>query len=94
MSDEDRRRLEDKIDRVLDHVGELRTISARQQISLDHHIARSEAIEKRVEQVASEIEPLKKHVSFWALGGKISAAVTALAAAVAGALKLFVSLRG
>lgn len=48
-------RIEDKIDKVMEHVSSLDITSAKQQISLDYHIKRTDILE-------NDIKPIKKHV--------------------------------
>ncbi len=57
MDDQDRLdRLEKKIDKVLDHVANHDVTAARQQVSLDEHIRRTNILEHK-------FEPVQKHVA-------------------------------
>lgn len=57
----------DNISRKQDNIGsdivEIKIVQAKQQISLDEHIRRSEALERAQEKLFNELEPIKTHVS-------------------------------
>lgn len=48
-------RIEQKLDQVVDHIGEINTTLAKQEVSLAEHIRRTNLLEAKV-------EPLQKHV--------------------------------
>jgi hypothetical protein len=49
-------KLEEKIDKIVDKVGEINTTLAAQHVTLEEHIRRTELLE-------GEILPIKKHVT-------------------------------
>jgi hypothetical protein len=58
MADTDDRviRIEEKLDRVVDHLGSIDTTLAAQHVSLKEHIRRSDLLE-------AQLEPIKVHVN-------------------------------
>lgn len=48
--------MDDKLDKVLEHIGEINVTLAKQEVSLSEHIRRTELLE-------SKIVPLEKHHS-------------------------------
>lgn len=49
-------RIEEKLDKVADHIADINTTIAKQEVSLDEHIRRTNLLEEKV-------APLEKHVS-------------------------------
>ena len=57
MADEKRlERIEDKIDKVVEHISSIDITLAKQSVVLDEHIRRTNILEKK-------IEPIEEHVS-------------------------------
>lgn len=48
-------RIENKLDKVVDQIGEIKETTAKQQVSLDYHIKRTDLLEEK-------LEPVEKHV--------------------------------
>lgn len=48
MSDERLIRIEEKLDKVLEQQGEMKTVQAEQAVDLKHHIKRTDLLEKQV----------------------------------------------
>lgn len=61
----------EKLGQISEHLGKIDVTLAKQSVVLEHHIRRSDMIEKRVEQVAAELAPIKTHVA--AVGGVVKA---------------------
>jgi len=55
-------KLHDKLDAVQEIQGEIRTVQAEQAKDISHHIRRTDVMEARIEQVATELEPVETHV--------------------------------
>ncbi len=55
MDDKRLERIEDKIDKVRDHLGSIDSTLAAQHVSLEDHIRRTALLE-------AELKPIKKHV--------------------------------
>lgn len=54
----------DKIDKISDDIGELKVTSAKQQVSLDVHIKRSDSLEKIVQHLDEQkIAPLENEMN-------------------------------
>lgn len=77
-----------KLDRLDERLDRMSVSQERHNTLLEMHMKRSDAIEARVEQVASELAPLKKHVSMWAGAGKALAVLATLLGVVAGLMKM------
>jgi hypothetical protein len=60
---EEMEKLHGKLDNVQETQGEIRTTQAEQAKDIQHHIRRTDALERRVEQVAEEIKPVEDHVA-------------------------------
>jgi DNA repair ATPase RecN len=60
------RRIEEKLDKVQEDVSEIKVILARNTASLEEHMKRTAIAEERIElvqeQMAVQIEPIRKHV--------------------------------
>jgi len=84
---DDINRLEVKVDKVLERVGNIDVTLAAQHESLKDHIRRTELLE-------GEIEPIKKHVAM--VGGAMKAlgVLALLAGIVEGTVELLAFLRG
>lgn len=52
---DDQSRLENKVDKILDRVGSIDVTIAKQQVSLNEHI-------KRTNMLEAELKPIKRHV--------------------------------
>ena len=52
----DERRIEDKLDKIVDHISNIDTTLAKQSVILDEHIKRTELLEKK-------LEPVERHVT-------------------------------
>jgi hypothetical protein len=66
-------RLEEKIDKVVEDIGEIKTILARNTSSLEYHIHRTDLLEDNVSMLRKELKPVEDHVkmvrwSFYLLG--------------------------
>lgn len=81
MDDHRLDRIEDKIDKLSEHLGKIDSTLAAQHISLDHHIKRTDLLE---EQVA----PIKRHVDGVQWTMKLLGWIGGVASAVVAILKL------
>lgn len=82
-------RVHDKLDDVKAHTSAIDVTLASQAADLKHHIARTDALEKRVEQVAKSIEPIQTHVTMVRGVGAGLGVLTTVLGAIAAAFKLF-----
>jgi len=73
-------RIENKLDKVVDQIGEINATTAKQQVSLDYHIKRTDLLEEK-------LKPVEDHValvgSFFRLIGGLSVVSLIVAAVVA-----------
>ena len=67
---DDHSRLENKVDKILEHVGAIDVTLGMQQVSLDEHIRRTALLE-------SEMKPVKKHIHMMQGAIKLIAALGA-----------------
>lgn len=79
----------DKVERIDDKVAAIDITTARQQVTLDEHIKRTEILEVRTEKIFEELKPIKLHVSMVHGSFKIIAWVVALISAIVGILSFF-----
>lgn len=49
-------RIESKLDKVVDEIGEIKETTAKQQVSLDYHIKRTDLLEKKLEPVEEHVQ--------------------------------------
>lgn len=66
-------RIEAKMDKMQDNMGEMKEILARNTSDIEHHIKRTDLAEQNLELLREDLKPIKNHVSFvkgvmWALG--------------------------
>lgn len=69
----DNKRLEEKLDKIVDDISEIKTTLAINTASLETHIKRTEIAEENISKIQEDIKPIKSHVAFvkgamWALG--------------------------
>ena len=69
----DNKRLEDKLDKIVDDISEIMQTMAANTSSLEEHIRRTDIAESRINDVELELTPLKAHVAFvkgaaWSMG--------------------------
>ncbi len=69
-------------------LGEMKVTLATQAQSIDHHIRRTDLLERRVEQVAESVSPLKAHLAGIQGISKLLAVLAMIVAIAAGAAKL------
>lgn len=50
------KRIENKLDKVVDDIGEIKETTAKQQVSLDYHIKRTDMLEKKLEPVEEHVQ--------------------------------------
>ena len=74
-------RIENKLDRVVDQIGEINETTAKQQVSLEYHIKRTDLLEKK-------LEPVEEHVNLVSSLFKIIAGIAVLAGIVEVALQV------
>jgi len=68
-------RIENKLDKVVDNISEINATTAKQQVSLDYHIKRTDLLEKK-------LEPVEEHVALMSSVFKIVAGLTLVAGLV------------
>lgn len=49
-------RIENKLDKVVDQIGEINETTTKQQVSLDYHIKRTDLLEKKLEPVEEHVQ--------------------------------------
>ena len=76
------------VSKINEHLGNLDVTAAKQQVTLDDHIARTEVAEANLELISSRIDPIEKHVAMWAGAGKVIAVFASIAAISTGTFKL------
>lgn len=77
----DNKRLEDKIDKIVDNISDINITLAKQSTILDEHVRRSTNLEDRV-------EPLEKHMHMIQGAIKVIGLVAIFAAIIEGILKI------
>lgn len=86
MSDERLKRIEDKVDKIVDQIGYVNVTLAKQHISLELHIKRTNLLE-------AKLDPIEKHVTMIQGITKFVAQVAAVAAALAAIIAAIVALK-
>ena len=64
-------RMEDKIDHIVDKIGNIEVTLAKQHVSLEEHMRRSKANEEAVEIISKELKPVLNHVAIVSFIGKV-----------------------
>lgn len=69
----DNKRFEEKLDKIVDDISDIKQTMATNTASLETHIRRTDLAEERMDGMDNKITPLEKHVAFmkgaaWALG--------------------------
>lgn len=82
------KRLENKLDRLDDRLDRVDVTLTKQHGTLTEHIRRTEIAEANIERLDDELEPVKTHVAFVGMLGKVLGAAGTLAALVVTVLKL------
>lgn len=62
LIDDKLERLEDKTDKILDHISSINVTLVEQHKQLEHHIYRTDLAEKHLAKFEQEFKPVKKHV--------------------------------
>jgi hypothetical protein len=81
-------KLDNKIDVVIDKMGNMEVISARHDENLKLHMKRSDAAEQGINLLKEELVPIKKHVHGVDTIIKFIMVGSSFAGAIAGILKL------
>lgn len=88
MADELFKNISDKLDKISDDMTDIKVTIAKQQVSLDDHIKRTNMLEESVEFLYDEIKPIKLHVSQVSAILKFLGIVASGITAIVGVLKL------
>lgn len=81
MSDERDVRIENKLDKVVEHIGSIDATLAAQHVSLTEHIRRTNLLEQ-------EIAPIKKHVNMVSGALKLILILAAIGGGIEGVVAL------
>lgn len=74
-------KLDQKLDKLLDKVGEIDVTLAAQHVSLSEHMRRTSLLE-------SKIEPMEKHLAMVAGGAKLASVIVICISAIAGIVEI------
>ena len=77
-----------EVRRVADTQVEMLKVQARQHVTLEEHMRRTEVAEEAIASLRDEMTPLKTHAAVWGALAKILTAVGTLVAIGMGVLKL------
>jgi tetrahydromethanopterin S-methyltransferase subunit G len=59
---QDLKDINSKLDKIVSDIGDIKVTNAVQTEQLKEHMKRSDMLEQRVEQVDSELRPIKEHI--------------------------------
>lgn len=59
----DLKRLEDKVDKIADDIGEIKVTLARNTTTVEYHVKRSDIADENIQIIRNELGPIKEHVS-------------------------------
>lgn len=86
------RRILDKLDDLYERQTQMNVILARQEVHLQEHIARTDALEALVQlhydELHDEIRPVKDHVTMLKGASKVGAVLLSVAGLIIGLLKV------
>lgn len=79
-------------DKIIEEIGNIKEVQARQEVHLEEHIRRTELNEKAVEELKNALQPVQKHVSqvettLKIIGGAFSA-ITLIGGAILAIIQL------
>lgn len=77
-------KVDSKVNAISKDTNEMKQVVARQEIHLEHHIKRSDLIEKHLELVSGRIEPIEGWVRTFSNAFKIFGFITALLTCITG----------
>jgi hypothetical protein len=80
--------LEPRLDRLADDIAAMKVTSASQAKDISWHIARTDLLEERVEQVAESIKPVEAHVQQLRGGWMLVVGLGVVVGLMAGILRL------
>lgn len=76
-------RIEHKVDEGRAHLSQVDVTLAKQAADVEHHIRRTDLLETRVEQIATDVRPIREHVLYLRGIGWFLVALAGVASAVA-----------
>lgn len=56
--------INDKLDRIVEQITEIKVSQARTEVIMEHHIKRTDLSEENLELLREEFKPIKAHVQF------------------------------
>lgn len=88
MSDDILKDIQTKVNKISDDMTDIKITSAKQQVSLDEHVRRTELLEKGQEILFGEMVPIKAHINQMSGVLKFLGILGSVATFVLGCLKL------
>ncbi len=82
-------RLDSKLESVEGNILEIKINQARQQVSLDEHMRRTQLAEDNITLLRSEVKPISTHVAFFGVMSKILGLLGVLVGIAAGLYEVF-----
>ncbi len=82
-------RFENKLDKLADDMTYVKVTLGQQHVSLENHMARSDALEEANAIMRQELEPVKRHVVLFAAGAKIFVGLAAVVGLVGACVELW-----
>lgn len=87
MSDDEMKRVHDKLDRLIDTIGEINVTVAKQEINVREHMRRTENLETRVLPLETYVSSTQSNWAFARSGAKFLGGLVAAFGTIFGALK-------
>jgi hypothetical protein len=78
-----------KLDRLIEDIGEIKQSQVGMQKDLAHHIYRTDLAEQSIGLLRSEVEPIKRHVDMVSGGLKLIGAVIVMAGLILTVMQIF-----
>lgn len=81
-------KIDQKLEKINDHLGNIDVTLAKQELSLQEHIRRTNLNEQAIEHLKSTLVPINKHIIAQETGFKILGKIAAVTAFIVGVLKI------
>lgn len=85
----DEKKINDKLDKIIDKVVSLEKVAVKHEETLQHHVYRTDLAEENIKLLRDEVEPLKVFQHKLMGAGKLAALSFTAAGAIAAILKFF-----
>lgn len=80
--------VDEKLDKIVEHIGNIDITLAKQSVQLESHIKRTEIAEQNIDMLRKDFKPVEKHVMMVSGALKLVGALALVASIVEGSVML------